>query len=56
MASISEQVNLMDGIEKTRRTMIELGMKYGFTSEQTVAASQLLDKLMNEYFLVQSRI
>jgi hypothetical protein len=53
MACTSENQHLM--IEQTRKTMIELGMQFGFTSDQTVAASQLLDKLLNEEIATKSK-
>ena len=53
MACTSDNHLLM--IEQTRKVMIELGMQHGFTSVQTVAASQLLDKLLNEQIAVKSQ-
>lgn len=55
MASTSQHNELMKGIEQTRRTMIELGMQFGFTSDKTIEVSQMLDKLMNEYFAASSQ-
>jgi hypothetical protein len=53
MASTSNNQHKM--IEQTRKTMIELGLQLGFTSDQTVAASQLLDKLLNEQISAKSQ-
>lgn len=54
-SAASQNYELMIGIEQTRRTMIELGMKFGFTSDKTIEASQTLDKLINEYFATSCR-
>ncbi|WP_433749180.1 aspartyl-phosphate phosphatase Spo0E family protein [Falsibacillus pallidus] len=42
-------INYMTQIQLKRDEMIQLGMKFGLASKQTVACSQELDSLLNEY-------
>lgn len=41
--------DLTEKIQQKRKEMIELGMKKGFTAEETVKCSQELDAFLNEY-------
>lgn len=46
----------LNQIETMRMKMIALADEKGHTHEDTVVASQLLDKLLNEYNKVKERI
>ncbi|WP_409304947.1 aspartyl-phosphate phosphatase Spo0E family protein [Peribacillus sp. SCS-155] len=45
---------LCDMIKSRREQMVELGLKKGFTSPETVELSQQLDYLLNIYFNLET--
>lgn len=46
--TVSED-SFLNQIQKKREEMIDLGKCYGLTDKKTVACSQQLDELLNEY-------
>jgi len=46
--TVSEH-SFLNQIQKKREEMIDLGKCYGLTDKKTVACSQQLDELLNEY-------
>lgn len=37
-------------LERTRKLMIQTGLKYGFHNQKTILISQRLDEIMNQYY------
>jgi hypothetical protein len=40
--------NLLEHIEELREKMISVGMEHGFTNEETLKLSRMLDDLINQ--------
>jgi stage 0 sporulation regulatory protein len=47
--------NLLMLIDSSRRKMIELADKYGYTSKLTVECSQQLDRLLNQFMMEEQK-
>ncbi|MGO4888316.1 Spo0E family sporulation regulatory protein-aspartic acid phosphatase [Anaerobacillus sp. MEB173] len=56
MIGCAKEQQLLRKIETKRRELVLTANMKGFTSEETVTRSKELDKLLNQYYLINLRI
>ncbi|MBO0994171.1 aspartyl-phosphate phosphatase Spo0E family protein [Bacillus sp. SD088] len=53
---MGRRAELLNKIEKQRQQMIELGLTFSFADERVVHTSDQLDKLLNKYHALTTKI